>query len=88
MRARTWLILVVAAAIVVAANVDHRWKTGRIQRAEVARWYCAHQGTRCGGDDPERLEQLWAWRERGYWGALVVVAATGGLLLVRGRRRA
>jgi hypothetical protein len=76
-----------AAAVVLAitAVVDHSWKQRRINHAEVAEWYCAHEGTRCGGPSSERIEAAWNRRQLGYeigassFGALGVAVAVARL---------
>jgi hypothetical protein len=76
-------LVCLAAAVVVggAAVLDHTWKQRRIERAEVAEWYCRHVGTRCGGPSSKRIEARWNTRQTGYEVAvvaLVAVAAVGG----------
>ncbi len=58
--------LAVAGLICVAAVADHRDKQSRIDRAEVAEWYCTHLGTRCGGPSSESIERHWNERQLGY----------------------
>jgi hypothetical protein len=72
--------LAVAGLIGVAAIIDHRNKQARIDRAELAEWYCSHDGTRCGGPSSEKIEEHWNEREGGYE---VVVAELSGFALVR-----
>ena len=81
---------VAAIVVAVVAIHDHRHSKSRINRAELAEWYCKHQGTRCGGSDSDRIHEAWESRERGYKrtegvlaGALLLGA--GGILLSRRR---
>jgi hypothetical protein len=76
--------LAVAGLIGAAAVVDHSWKQRRIDRAEVAEWYCRHQGTRCGGPSSKRIEAHWNTRQIGYEAA--VVALVAGAAIGAGRR--
>jgi hypothetical protein len=63
------------------AVVDHHEKGTRIDHAEVLAWYCAHDGTRCGGPSPARMEARWNQRQTAYeWGAALFGVA--GLLCV------
>lgn len=80
--------LAAALVLAVAAVVDHRWKEERINRAEVAEWYCSHDGTRCGGPSSRRIEAHWNERQLGYelgTGTLAGVALVAAGL--RARRR-
>jgi hypothetical protein len=72
--------LAAAGLIGVGAIVDHRHKQGRINRAEVAEWYCTNRGTRCGGPSSARIEKHWNQRQ---WGYEIAVAALGGVAIVR-----
>ena len=72
--------LAAAGLIGVAAIIDHRNKQARIDRAHVAEWYCAHDGTRCGGPSSEKIEEHWNERQEGYE---IAVVALSGFALVR-----
>jgi hypothetical protein len=71
----------------MAAIVDHHVKQGRQNRADVAEWYCEHQGTRCGGASSAGIEARWNQREVGYTVAVSILGATGAGLLVAGSLR-
>lgn len=81
------LCFALAAAIGLAAIADHRNKGSRTGKAEVLEWYCAHDGTQCGGPSSKRIEADWNERELGY---VIAVSALGGfaILLFFGRRYA
>jgi hypothetical protein len=66
-----------AVLLGMAAIVDHHVKRTRINRAEVAEWYCAHQGVRCGGPSSEAIERHWNERELGYVFAVTVLGVFG-----------
>ena len=72
--------LALAGLIGVGAIVDHRIKQTRIDRADVSRWYCEHDGTQCGGPSPDKIEEHWNERQGGYE---VAVAGLAGFALVR-----
>ena len=80
------LCFALAAAIGLAAIADHRNKGSRLDKAEVLEWYCAHDGTHCGGPSSERIEAHWNERELGY---VIAVSGLSGfaILLFAGRRR-
>jgi hypothetical protein len=65
--------------ISIAAIADHHWKDARAHRAELAEWYCAHQGTRCGGPSSQGIEARWNRREFGY--EIAVATLLGGGLV-------
>jgi hypothetical protein len=71
--------LAAAGVLCVAAVVDHRSKQTRIDRAQVAAWYCTHQGTHCGGESWRRIENRWNRRQLGYE---IAVASLAGVALV------
>jgi hypothetical protein len=80
--------LALAGLIGVAAIIDHIDKGHRMNRAERLEWYCAHQGTHCGGPSSERIENDWNERQLGY--EIAVAAIGGGALarvVIRERRR-
>jgi hypothetical protein len=80
--------LVLAGLIGLAAIIDHIDKGHRMDRAERLEWYCAHQGTHCGGPSSERIENDWNKRQLGY--EIAVIAIGGAALariVVRERRR-
>jgi hypothetical protein len=64
------------------AIVDHHVKQRRIDRAEVLSWFCVHQGTRCGGPVPERIEKRWNERQIAYESAVVLLTLAGGGCLI------
>jgi hypothetical protein len=76
--------LALAGTVGVVAIADHRLKAARLNRLEIAEWYCAHHGTRCGGPSSARLESRWQARQVGYE---IVVAGLGALAIVLGGRR-
>jgi hypothetical protein len=75
--------LLVAGLIGIAAIVDHRNKMSRLYRAEVAEWFCAHQGKRCGGPSSDGIEASWQARQWGYEIAVVVIGGFGVVALGR-----
>ena len=75
-----------AGLIGVGAIVDRHVKQARIDRAELAEWYCSHQGTRCGGPSSDRIEARWNRRELGYEIAVGTLGALG-VVLVAARSR-
>ena len=66
-----------AAAIALVAIADHRWEERRQDRAQVAEWYCAHTGTRCGGPSSRRIERHWNEREAVYIVAALALGTVG-----------
>jgi hypothetical protein len=76
----SFVLLALAGIIGVTAIADHRIKNARMSRAEVAEWYCRHDGTRCGGPSSARIEARWNRRQLGYE---VAVIALGGFAVVR-----
>jgi hypothetical protein len=76
--------LVAAAAIAVAATVDHHVKITRVNRAQVADWYCRHRGTECGGPSFERIESRWNQREWVYAFSFALFAGYGAVRLLSG----
>ena len=80
----TLVCLAAAGILGLAAVVDHSWKQRRIDRAQVAAWYCTHQGTTCGGESWRRIEYRWNRRQLGYEIAVASLTAFG-LALVIGR---
>jgi hypothetical protein len=81
--------LAVAGLIGVAATVDHRSKRGQINRAELAKWYCEHEQTRCGGPSSKRIEASWNRRQGVYEIGVIAFGAAGlgRIALTRFRRR-
>ena len=79
-----WLAAVALAGIAIA---DHQWKRMRSNRAELAEWYCEHEGTRCGGASSAGIEARWNQRERGYLFAVSALGTAGVGLLVARRLR-
>jgi hypothetical protein len=75
-------LLLVAFLIGTAAVIDRGVKQSRIDHAELLAWYCAHQGTRCGGPSPARIEARWNKRQVGYESAAGVIAVFGVLFIV------
>jgi hypothetical protein len=71
--------LVLGGLIGAVAIADHWNKTARMNRAELAEWYCQHEGTRCGGASSTGIEAAWNERQLGYE---IAVSAVGGLGLV------
>ena len=88
-RVRIGLVcLVLAGLIGVGAIVDHREKTVRSNRAELAEWFCTHRGTRCGGASSAAMERAWNRREVGYEASIGLLGVMGAASLVlAGRRR-
>jgi hypothetical protein len=81
-------VCALAALLVgVAAVVDHRNEKSRGNAAQVREWYCAHDGTRCGGASSAAIERHWEVRERVYEVATVVLVAAAGVFAVRHFRR-
>jgi hypothetical protein len=66
-----------AALVGLVGVLDHWNKQARMNRAELAEWYCAHLGTRCGGASSARIEAHWNQRELGYEVAIVALGAGG-----------
>ena len=82
------LLFALAGLIGVGAIADHRNKSGRMNRAELLEWYCAHDGTRCGGPSSAAIERHWNERQIGYEAAVVILGSTAILLAaIRARRR-
>ncbi len=81
--------LAAAGLVASAAVADHHLKQERGNRAEVAEWYCEHQGTRCGGVSSAGIEARWNQREVAYAVAVAVsvLGATGAGLLAAGSLR-
>ncbi|HEX6663103.1 MAG TPA: hypothetical protein VF025_05470 [Gaiellaceae bacterium] len=77
-------------AVAVVAVTDHHRSRARSNRAQLAEWYCTHQGTRCGGPSSVRMHEAWENRELGYKvteGTLAgVVLLTAGLIVLPRRR--
>jgi hypothetical protein len=71
--------LATAGLIAVGGVIDHHVKQGRINRAELAEWYCVHEHTDCGGASSAGIEARWNKRETGYE---IAVAAVGGVGLL------
>jgi hypothetical protein len=84
-------LFLLAAAIALAAVGDHWYKQHRIERIELAFWYCRHEGTRCeAADRPLALgiERRWNERQVGYEVAVGITAAAAAVLgWARLRRR-
>jgi len=76
--------LAAAGLVGMAAVVDRHVKQERGNRAEVAEWYCEHQGTRCGGASSAGIEARWNQREVAYVVAVSVLGASGAGLLAAG----
>jgi hypothetical protein len=72
-----------AGVIGVAAIADHVKKQARMDRAEVGEWYCAHEGTRCGGPSSDSIESHWNERQVGYEVAVSVLGAVGVVAFAR-----
>ena len=66
--------LVLALAVGVGAVLDHRAKQERIDRAQVADWYCRHLAVRCGGEPWQTIEHRWQIRQYAYEGAVALLA--------------
>jgi len=79
--------LVLALVVGLAAVVDHHLKTTRIDRIELADWYCSHRGTRCGQPAWEPIERRWNERQLGYEIAVTLLVAFGAVILARSIRR-
>jgi hypothetical protein len=90
------LVAAICIAVAVIAGVavaDHARKNGQMHRADVAWWYCMHDGRGC-GNNPEiaehkadRIEEGWQRRERVY-AAMIATLTAGGLAIgVNGLRR-
>lgn len=71
--------LLAAAVLGVAAVADHRNKQARIDRAELAEWYCAHAGTRCGGASSAEIERHWNERQLAYEWSIIALGGLGTL---------
>jgi hypothetical protein len=71
--------LVLALAVGVGAVLDHRAKQHRIDRAQVADWYCRHEGLECGGEPWRTIEHRWQVRQYLYEGAVALLAGIGVL---------
>ncbi len=70
-------ICVCICAVAIIAVIDHEEKQRRIDRAEVAEWYCLHGGTRCGGVRSANIERRWNEREAVYAGAICALTVAG-----------
>jgi len=70
-----------AGLVGITAIADHHWKNVRGDRAEIAEWYCQHQGIRCGGASSAGIEARWNQRERVYVIVVSVLGAAGIVLL-------
>lgn len=84
--------IALAGAIGLAAIVDHRNKQARINRAELAEWYCEYDGTQCGGASSARIETHWNQRQVAYEIAVglftaAALVAGGSALRVAPRRK-
>ena len=66
--------LALAGLLGAVAFVDHGWKGRRINRAELASWYCEHDSIDCGGPNPVAMERHWNQRQLGYEVAVVALA--------------
>jgi hypothetical protein len=75
-----------AVAIGCLAIVDHHVKQARMNRAEVAEWYCAHRSSRCGRRSSAGIEARWNRREVAYEALVATFAVSAGLAVVRRRR--
>jgi hypothetical protein len=73
----TLACLAIAGLIGVAAVADHTVKQRRMNRAELAEWYCVHERTRCLGASSAALEARWNERETGYVLAIAVTLGIG-----------
>ena len=73
------LCFAVAGVIGLAAIADHRNKQSRAIKAEVLEWYCAHDGTHCGGPSSARIEAHWNKRQLGYE---IAVSGLGGFAIL------
>jgi hypothetical protein len=88
------VFLLLAGAVAVTAVVDHRHKTARMGPANVASWFCQHDGVRCDEPQAEDVAGGWHRRERFYRAGFAVLLAVGlggaltsGVLLLRDRER-
>ena len=85
------VVALAAIAVAVVAVTDHHRSRARSNRAQLAEWYCTHQGTRCGGPSSDRMHEAWENRELGYKvteGTLAGAALLAAGLIVLPRRRA
>ena len=71
---------VLAGTIGVVAIADHRNKPRRIESRRAPEWFCAHQGTRCGGPSSDRIEEQWNERQ---WAYEIAVIGLAGFAVVR-----
>lgn len=79
--------LALAGLIAAAAIVDHEWKSRRINRAELATWYCEHESIYCGGASPVAMERHWNERQLAYEAAVIALAGFAvGRVAVRAAR--
>jgi hypothetical protein len=67
--------LAAAGAIGIAALVDHHEKQARINEVQVDEYFCKTQGTRCGYEPWQRIEDRWQTRQAVY--EIAVIALTG-----------
>ena len=74
--------LTAAGILCIAAVVDHRWKQRRMDRAEIAAWYCTHEGTHCGGESWRQIENRWNRRQLGYEIAAATLSSLALALIV------
>jgi len=74
-------LIALALVIGLIAIADHTNKRARMNHAELLEWYCAHQGTRCGGPSSSAIERHWNERQTAYE-ILVSVLAAAGLALI------
>ena len=73
------------------AVADHHRTRARIDRADLAGWFCVYRGTRCDQQQPGPIHARWTNRELAYKsfeGAAAFVFALGAVSLVRVRRPA
>jgi hypothetical protein len=68
------------------AVLDHHVKTTRTNRAELLAWYCAHDGTHCGGPSAARIEARWNERQIAYECGVALLAAAGVVCITRPAR--
>jgi hypothetical protein len=68
--------LATAGTVGVATIVDHHLKQRNINDAQVARYFCRVQHTRCGYESWRRIEARWQSRQLAYE---IVVIGFGGL---------
>ena len=81
-------LVLLLCAVAIVGVVDHREKQRRADRAELAEWYCAHEGMRCGGVSSANIERRWNEREVVYKVAIGVLAvAASASALGLGLRR-